>query len=101
MLKHDEVVNIFEQEVLFLVGAMLPHKKDFALGIRLMKLTTLVACHLSLGTEYVVRNILGETEYESLTWQKLVAHESIALMLDTPRLLFMFSSAAVQQEKTV
>ena len=74
---------------------------DYTIGVRLMKLTILIINNLGIGinlltyilqeTDNIFLRTKDGTQLLNLTWKNLIAFEGVALILNNPHLIQIFS----------
>lgn len=100
------VLRIFDNEVIPVLEVMYKSKPapDYCIGLRLMKSTILIINNLGIGVN-LFSHILCETDFHatgknkgqeiSLSWKNLIAYECVAIALNNPALIKMFSQSAL------
>lgn len=98
-----QVLRIFENELIPVLEIMFKNKQmqqEYIVGMRLMKTTIRIINNLGIGVNLFI-HILSEADLQSggknkggennLTWKSLVAFECIAISLNNPQLIKVFS----------
>lgn len=83
---------------------------DYHIGVRMMKLSILIINNLGIGVN-LMNLILSETEaiftkqskepQMHLTWRSLLAFEGLAIIMNNPNLIQLFSQCSLQVGKTL
>jgi hypothetical protein len=110
------ILRVFDQEVVptleqIFKSASKQNPLDYTIGVRLMKLTILIINNLGIGinllayilqeTDNIFVRTKDGTQTLTLTWRNLIAFEGIALILNNPHLIQVFSQSALTVGKTV
>jgi hypothetical protein len=108
-------MRIFENEIIPVLQMMTQSQAksshlDYHIGVRMMKLSILIINNLGIGVN-LMNLILSETEgifskqskepQMHLTWRSLLAFEGLAIIMNNPNLIQLFSQCALQVGKTL